>query len=634
MEISAQFYPHIKQSCPLKSIKGSYIPLKNRELPYDTVSFGALKKNEFSGIDFLVVEKFKAPIEKFNSKEDFDLWAEEKSKNIMSKEYEAKNDDAKIQREFMLNEWKTHIESKKNIYTPAERLLIYDGITKDLKPYNATIPPVLNKLMLSDTINNLKESLKINPKGAFNFSKIYNNNLRQALFKESNEVFDKTGWIKIPSKKHDAENFTDNVDKLKVLSHNAWCTKSGKAESYLSAGDFHIYFDKGEPKLGIRFDGNKIIEIQGERNDGKIPLKYLKTFLDFVQDNKITKYNLSRTATDELNSALSLEKQVKKVKKELKANNVSLEIKNNDFESIFNYFGIKTKKDKDGMLVLSHFDEPKEVTFEDLGINEDNLFKNVSKIEGNAKFCRSPMNDLGNLQEIGGDAALEFSKIKSLGKLKRIGGNFETGWDKLEDTGELQEIGGNVIMHSFAEYEFTNLKKVKGNFDLGRINIIKSLGSIEEIGGDLLHGQEIEDLGNLKKIGGNADFTYANITKPLNIEYIEGNANFEFADVEGFGKLEYIGGDLNLAGADVKDFGNIKEIKGKITALNEYKTKLEDAINANNPPKCSILDKLLGRDKKYRIEKNSFSDEWDLRLKKTTHEVIKDYFKPIREDHE
>jgi len=150
----------------------------------------------------------------------------------------------------------------------------------------------------------------------------------------------------------------------------------------------------------------------------------------------------------------------------------------------------------------------------------------------------------------------------------------------------------------------------------------------------LLHAQEIEDFGNLKKIGGNADFTYANLTKPLNIEYIGGNANFEFADVESFGKLEYIGGDLNLAGAYIKDFGNIKEIKGKITALNEYKTKLEDAINKNNPPKNSIWDKLLGRDKRYRIEKNSLSEELDLGLKKVTHEVMKDYFKPKSENHE
>ena len=37
-------------------------------LAYDTVSFGTMKKKEFEGIDLAVVQKFKAPIEKFDYK--------------------------------------------------------------------------------------------------------------------------------------------------------------------------------------------------------------------------------------------------------------------------------------------------------------------------------------------------------------------------------------------------------------------------------------------------------------------------------------------------------------------------------------------------------------------------------------
>ena len=42
---------------------------------YDTISFGAMKKNQFSGLDLYAVERFKAPIEKFNSNEDLQNWA-------------------------------------------------------------------------------------------------------------------------------------------------------------------------------------------------------------------------------------------------------------------------------------------------------------------------------------------------------------------------------------------------------------------------------------------------------------------------------------------------------------------------------------------------------------------------------
>ena len=40
----------------------------------DTVSFGTLKKTQFSGIDLLIVNKYKAPIEKFNTNDDFQKW--------------------------------------------------------------------------------------------------------------------------------------------------------------------------------------------------------------------------------------------------------------------------------------------------------------------------------------------------------------------------------------------------------------------------------------------------------------------------------------------------------------------------------------------------------------------------------
>ena len=56
-------------------------------LTHDTVSFGAMKKHEFEGIDLAVVEKFKAPIEKFNSNADLQNWAGEKAKAIAEKDF-------------------------------------------------------------------------------------------------------------------------------------------------------------------------------------------------------------------------------------------------------------------------------------------------------------------------------------------------------------------------------------------------------------------------------------------------------------------------------------------------------------------------------------------------------------------
>jgi len=617
--------------------------ISTQGLMRDTVSFGAMKKNEFSGVDLLVVEKFNAPIEKFKSNDDFSVWAENETSGILGKDYKARTYEATIQRDAVIGEWKKYFEEENKEYSPAEKLLIYDGITKNLKPDNDTIPPILNKGALADTVYQLKEDLKVNPKMTFNFSKNYTNNIRKAIFDESTSVGDISGWVKIPSKKHDEKNFEKNVDKLKTLSHNSWCTKSNMAEPYLSRGDFYIYFEHGHQKLSVRFDEDKIAEIAGARNDGKIPQDYLSTFETFMKDNKFSKDTLKESAKYQYDNALDLKEKIAKEKQLLKENGISLEVKDPDFEKLFDFYGMKTSRDEKGMLVLSHYDEPEDISFNDLGIDGSKLFKNVSKIKGDAKFCRSEMNDLGNLREIGGNVNLNFSKIRTLGHLKKIGGDFETGWDALKDTGDLEEIGGNVIMNSWANYEFKKLKRVGGNFDVGKINTFVSLGSLEEIGGDLIKGSNIEDFGELKKIGGNADFEYLHMTEPFKIEEIGGNVNFSnadikvplsikkiggnmncrFADIESFGALESIGGDLYLGGTYVNDFGAMKDVKGKITALDEDKKKLYETMRKNK--KWSFWDKVLGRDKKDDYKKNSFEEEYEM----INEEIIKKMLKKV-----
>ena len=72
------------------------------------------------------------------------------------------------------------------------------------------------------------------------------------------------------------EGFLDNIEKVKLLSKDTWCTKKWHyAESYLKSGDFHFYLEKGKPKLGLRFAGSEIQEVQGEKNNSLIPKECL-----------------------------------------------------------------------------------------------------------------------------------------------------------------------------------------------------------------------------------------------------------------------------------------------------------------------------------------------------------------------
>ena len=97
-------------------------------LKCDTVSFGALKKSKFSGIDLVVVNKFYAPIQKFNSNDDFQNWCKSKVDEIMQKDYKARSQEAVTQRKAMLKEWFNYVQNENDAYNPAIQLLILDGI--------------------------------------------------------------------------------------------------------------------------------------------------------------------------------------------------------------------------------------------------------------------------------------------------------------------------------------------------------------------------------------------------------------------------------------------------------------------------------------------------------------------------
>lgn len=248
-----------------KSISYNTRVTKLAPLKHDTISFRAMKKSQFAGINHAIVEKFKAPIEKFNTQSDFQNWASNTAKNIMSKNYGGRQAETVEQRKYMLKEWTDYVFNENTAYTGAIGLLILNAVTKNLKPDNDKIPPVLNKGILADCISEIDRNASSDNQYQFDLRKMYETKLGALYLENSNVSTDKTGWVVIPSKSNDPEHFEENVEKLKALSHKNWCTKSFNAEPYLSDGDFHVYLENGQPKLGVRFIGAKIGEIQGEK---------------------------------------------------------------------------------------------------------------------------------------------------------------------------------------------------------------------------------------------------------------------------------------------------------------------------------------------------------------------------------
>lgn len=251
---------------------------------YKPVSFTAMTKPQFSGIDLAVVEKYKAPIETFKSYINFNTWAEKEFTSVCEKDYGGRSLNVFYKRREMIEQWQNALVHDKR-YSWQERLLIMKGITKDLKPKDDTICPVYNKKVLEQTVDELKTDLNTNRFHPFSFGEMYKTNLRN-MYAESNKTdSNTTKWIVIPSEEHDPDNFSANIAKLQTLSCHEWCTKYGGAKMYLEDGDVHIFLERGKPKLAIRFDGDLIKEINGERNDYIIPKEYLDITTSYIKEN-------------------------------------------------------------------------------------------------------------------------------------------------------------------------------------------------------------------------------------------------------------------------------------------------------------------------------------------------------------
>lgn len=469
--------------------KKGFLPCNIRlsSLERDIVSFGAVKKNKLGEISKAMAEIFKPPLEKFNSEEELGRWTENRLEQAFQLEqYNTCHDEENEQRKIILEEWKKHLientlgrdfsKQEDNAF----KLIIFSAITKKLKNNNRELPPLLHKKVFSNTVESIKNELSKDKKYRFNFVKQYDSNLKHyALKMIEQKITRKSGdiiWVKIPSFNNDPENFEENVLNLRILSHNNWCTKAQRAEEYLKKGDFHICLHNEKPRVAIRFEDNNLMEIQGVRNNKQVPILYVNETSNYIEDNKF-RFEHGNFAKNRLTEAKNAKIRFDIARKELETH-----IENKDYAEVLGYFGIKSKKE-DGMLIISFFKSPSlHFTYEDLGIDEDEMFKHIKKIEGRADFENSLLKNTGALQFIEGSAFFQNTQVERLENLVEIGGSAYFTKSRVTDLGKLKKIGH------------------KADFEK---SIMSSLGSLEEIGKDaLLSKSKISDLGNLRKVGG------------------------------------------------------------------------------------------------------------------------------------
>ena len=457
-----------------------FTPINSKK---SNVSFQAMKPSQFTGFDYACVRKFKAPVEKFNILEDLYRWSKEKFQKILNRNFEGRQQTTLIQREAILKEWNSYLTEENQAIKPALALIILSSIVKDLKSNNDKLPPVLNKRVLADSITNLNTILDNDKNSSFDFAKIYSTKTNTLYKTEQKKEMIDSGWIKIPSLANDRENFSSNVDKLKALSAESWCTKSFNAEPYLSKGDFHIYFEDGMPRLGLRFDKDRLVEIQNEKNDNIISLKYFDVLKSYLDSNG---FKLNRILKEKISDTLDKKEFISEIRGQIGEQ----AIKENNVYQIMDFLGFEPTYTENETISIKNYGFLNlgfNLSFEDLGIDENKLFEQISEIRENAIFRATGVTNLGNLKRILGNADFENSTVMTLGHLEEIDGFANFANSLVNSLGYLKKIG------SWADFENS---------------ILEGLGVLEYIGKDAyFNSSKIKSLGILKHIGGFADIS-------------------------------------------------------------------------------------------------------------------------------
>ena len=204
---------------------------------------------------------------------------------------------------------------------------------------------------------------------------------------------------------------------------------------------------------------------------------------------------------------------------------------------IFEKHGIKTSVNKDNMIIISHYCQPKDATFSELGINEDDLIKNVVacagvfdtrksalttfplevaseiKLDSETKITQMPnlravgkllvnshLKKLPKLKAVG-SISMENSLINSLPKLKEAGLIIAQN-SNLKELPSLETVGKLCIIDCPFE-EMKELKKAEDMFicssDENQKILLFQLNKLEEVNKLFVANSGLKGLSKLKK---------------------------------------------------------------------------------------------------------------------------------------
>jgi hypothetical protein len=281
----------------LAYVKSNKIDLNNFD-SYDDSAFHPLSHYDSPlSVDFVKWIETETERATGSTNKDFNKWIKSETEQIMDlTQYKGKSEETtdairdilKQWKDYLnSDEWKSYLESGEwkgeqndeyyNKATPALTLLVFNSIAKNVDPNRKNLPPKLDTEVLKKTAKSLKEDVLSKPKfRKFNFSNMYKDNLKLKYsgIKYADGIKKEGYWMYIPSKEHDPENFSKNIETLRANSCSSWSVRSVKANRYLKNADCYLFLEGHKAKVIIKVVNGEVHEIQGTKNTWRIPTEY------------------------------------------------------------------------------------------------------------------------------------------------------------------------------------------------------------------------------------------------------------------------------------------------------------------------------------------------------------------------
>jgi hypothetical protein len=305
-------------------------------------------------------------------------------------------------------------------------------------------------------------------------------------------------------------------------------------------------------------------------------------------------------------------------------------IENYSTQQILETFGIKCKKDTDGLLIISGYDQPGNYTYGDLGIDENRLLQDIKEITGTANFINTNATSMGNIQNIGDQVWFSTPDhvLKQIWMEHILNQKFPKGIENYS-TQEILEAfdikckkdkDGLLII---SEYRLPYSDYTFSDFGIDENKLLKDIKIIK--GDAIFNRSQATNLGSVEYIGGYADFSYFCKIESLNKLRHVRQSIILGQNIKDLGELQYIGGDLNCEYSKITSLGNLKEIGGSlifakksmVTDLGQLKKIKRDVyIDSDKISIDDLLSKVRVRGKIYDNDKEySFKYKLLYRLK-------------------